>query len=49
LNRLAPVIQSLVAKKVHLRRVPRLRFLLDDSFENAARINALFNAIRQES
>ena len=49
LNRLAPVIQSLVAKKAHLRRVPRLRFLLDDSFENAARMNALFNAIRQES
>ena len=36
LNRLAPVIQSLVAKKVHLRRTPRLRFLLDESFENAA-------------
>ena len=48
LNRLAPLIQSLVAKKVHLRRVPRLRFLLDDSFENAARMNALFNAIREE-
>ncbi len=48
LNRRAPVIQSLVAKKVHLRRVPRLRFMLDDSFENAARMNVLFNAIRQE-
>ena len=49
LNRLAPLIQSLVAKKVHLRRVPRLRFMLDDSFENAARMNILFNAIRQGS
>ncbi|MBL6595679.1 MAG: 30S ribosome-binding factor RbfA [Candidatus Puniceispirillum sp.] len=48
LNRLAPVIQSLVAKKIHLRRTPRLRFLLDDSFENAARMNKLFAAIRQE-
>jgi ribosome-binding factor A len=48
LNRLAPLIQSIVAKKVHLRRVPRLRFLLDDSFENAARMNKLFNAIQQE-
>ena len=28
LNRLAPVIQSLVAKKVRLRRTPRLRFCL---------------------
>ena len=49
LNRFAPVLQSLVAKKVHLRRTPRLRFLLDESFENAARINQLFSAIKQES
>ena len=49
LNRLAPVIQSLVANKVHLRRTPRLRFLLDDSFENAARMNQLFQAIKQDS
>ena len=49
LNRLAPVIQSLVAKKVHLRRTPRLRFLLDDSFENAARMNRLIHAMKQES
>jgi len=26
-----------------------LRFLLDDSFENAARMNQLFHAIKQES
>ena len=49
LNRLAPVIQSLVAKKVHLRRTPRLRFLLDDSFDTASRMNKLFHAIKQES
>ena len=49
LNRLAPVIQSLVAKKVHLRRIPRLRFFLDNSFENAAKMNQLFHAINQES
>ena len=47
LNRLAPLIQSFVAKKVHLRRTPRLRFMLDESFENAARMNELFAAIRQ--
>ncbi len=45
LNRLAPMIQSLVAKKVQLRRTPRLRFYLDDSFENAARMNQLFALI----
>ena len=49
LNRLAPLIRSLVAKKVHLRRTPRLRFLLDDSFENADRMNQLFHALKQES
>jgi ribosome-binding factor A len=48
LNRLAPLIQSLVAKKVHLRRTPRLRFLLDDSFDNAVRMSKLFHAIKQE-
>ena len=47
LNRLAPLIQSFVAKKVHLRRTPRLRFLLDESFENAARMNELFAAIQR--
>ena len=47
LNRLAPLIQSLVAKKVQLRRTPRLRFYLDDSFENAARMSQLFTTIRQ--
>ena len=49
LNRLAPVLQSHVAKKVHLRHTPRLQFLLDDSFETAARVNKLFRAIKQES
>ena len=47
LNRLAPVIQSLVAKKIQLRRTPRLRFYLDNGFENAARMNQLLAAIRQ--
>jgi len=47
LNRLAPVIQREVAGKVHLRRVPRLKFLLDDSFETAARLNMVFNSIRK--
>ena len=47
LNRLAPIIQRDVAARVHLRRVPRLKFLLDDSFENAARLNVVFNNIRK--
>ena len=48
LNRLAPVLQREVAGRVHLRRVPRLKFLLDDSFENAARLNVAFNSIRSD-
>ena len=48
LNRLAPVLQREVAGRVHLRRVPRLKFLLDDSFENAARLNLVFNSIRSD-
>jgi len=47
LNRVAPFLQKLVAAKVHLRRVPRLKFLLDDSFETAQRINNVFNSLRQ--
>ena len=48
LNRLAPIIQREVAGRVHLRRVPKLKFMLDDSFENAARLNVVFNNIRQQ-
>ncbi len=48
LNRLAPIFQREVAVRVHLRRVPKLKFMLDDSFENAARLNVVFNNIRQQ-
>ena len=48
LNRLAPILQREVAPRVHLRRVPRLKFILDDSFENAARLNVVFNSIRRD-
>ena len=48
LNRLAPVIQREVAARGHLRRVPRLKFFLDASFDNAARLNVAFNNIRED-
>lgn len=48
LNRLAPVLQREVAARVHLRRVPRLKFILDETFETAARLNVVFNSIRTE-
>lgn len=48
LNRLAPLLQKEIASKVHLRRVPKLKFYLDDSFDNAARLNVVFNTIRRD-
>ncbi len=47
LNRMAPFLQKLTASKVHLRRLPRLKFLLDESFETAHRINTVFKNLRQ--
>ncbi len=49
LNRLAPLLQKHVASRVHLRRVPRLKFLVDDSFETAARLNEVFNRVRPDN
>ena len=46
LNRIAPFLQKLMASKVHLRRSPRLKFLLDESFETAHRINTVFKNLR---
>ncbi|MFW0776897.1 MAG: 30S ribosome-binding factor RbfA [Rickettsiales bacterium] len=37
----APEIRHLVSKQVKLRYVPKLHFLLDNSFEEAERINSL--------
>ena len=47
LNRIAPLLQKLLASKVHLRRAPQLKFLLDESFETAQRINTVFKNLRQ--
>ena len=34
LNVIAPDLQTWVANKVHLRRMPRLKFMADTSFDN---------------
>jgi ribosome-binding factor A len=39
----APEIRYLVSKKVKLRYMPKLYFQLDNSFDEAERINALLN------
>lgn len=41
LNVIAPVLQSYIAQKVHLRRMPRLKFMADHSFENAQKMSTL--------
>lgn len=45
LNQLAPKISHMIAGRVHLRRMPRLKFVLDDSFDTADRMGRLFQKI----
>ena len=41
---ITPELRGIIAKKLQLRIVPRLRFVLDDSFEQAHRLNTLLNS-----
>ena len=41
LNVIAPDLQTWIAQKVHLRRMPRLRFMPDHSFDNAQKMSNL--------
>ena len=41
LNVIAPDLQTWIAQKVHLRRMPRLRFMPDHSFDNAQKMSSL--------
>ena len=43
LQTIMPEIKRIVAKKLMLRLVPRLKFVLDDSFEQAHKMNTLLN------
>ncbi len=43
-----PVFRSEVAKKVHLRRVPSLRFEADSAIERGLRIETVLAEIRAE-
>lgn len=45
LNAAAPVFQKAVNAKTELRCTPKIRFLADESFENADRIEALLRAL----
>ena len=41
LNVIAPALQTYIAQKVHLRRMPRLKFVADHSFDNAQKMSGL--------
>ena len=43
LNKMAPFFGHHVSQKVHLRRMPKLKFLVDGSFDHVDRITSLFN------
>lgn len=45
LNKMAPVFAHYVSQRVHLRRVPKLKFLIDGSFDHVDKITALFNKL----
>ena len=45
LNNYAFKIQNQVGNKLRLKRTPKLKFFIDDSFDNAAKINKSINSI----
>jgi ribosome-binding factor A len=41
MNKMAPKIRHILAKKIFLKKLPKLRFQIDKSFDEAARIEIL--------
>ena len=48
LNQAAPLLRHHLARKVHLRRLPVLKFVADGSYDTADRINRLFSSIQTD-
>ena len=48
LNQAAPMLRHHLSKKVHLRRLPVLKFVADESYDTADRINRLFSSIQAD-
>ena len=46
LNQVAPFLRHHLASKVHLRRLPVLKFVADESYDTADRITRLFSSIQ---
>ena len=45
LNKVAPLLRHHLASKVHLRRLPLLKFVADESYDTADRMARLFSSI----
>ena len=48
LNKIAPKINHMVTKKIKMRFSPKISFKLDNSFEEASRIENLFENIKDD-
>ena len=48
LNQVAPLLRHHLGSKVHLRRLPVLKFVADESYDTADRINRLFSSIQTD-
>jgi ribosome-binding factor A len=48
LNRAAGYLRREMTKQVHLKRVPSLQFVFDDTFEQAMRMQQLLHQVSQE-
>ena len=48
LNQAAPLLRHHLASKVHLRRLPVLKFVADESYDTADRITRLFSSIQTD-
>jgi len=44
LTEISPYTRSLIGKKMYLRHIPRLKFVLDETFEVADKINTIINS-----
>ena len=48
LNQVAPMLRHHLASNVHLRRLPVLKFVADESYDTADRIARLFSSIQTD-
>ena len=48
LNQVAPLIRHHLASRVHLRRLPALKFVADESYDTADRMTRLFSSIQTD-